>query len=310
MPYKWQRYGGAFLLLNFKEIELGDINFFSKYWRQMDQINSGYCFPVLWGWNEDYVCSLAPDEELDLLWIKQATPNPVTLAPLGNWHQENWKKIILDRFGKNMDFYYVPEGLLKIWQKQFGESIEIEEFRGGWDYLYDIKKLATLSGNAYMKKRNRVNQFRKAYKYNYIEITDAITSEVMDFQLSWCQANHCADVIGLKRECRAIKRILENWNNLPNLCGGVIKVNDNIAAYTIGELSGETLFVHFEKASLEYNSGYQIINRDFLANTLKKYPELKIVNREEDLNDPGLREAKMSYLPIDFGKEYHVEIKF
>ena len=108
----------------------------------------------------------------------------------------------------------------------------------------------------------------------------------------------------------AIKRILEKWNNLPNLCGGVIKVNDNIAAYTIGELSGETLFVHFEKASLEYNSGYQIINRDFLANTLKKYPELKIVNREEDLNDPGLREAKMSYLPIDFGKEYHVEIKF
>ena len=287
-----------------------DLELFSGYWLQTEQKNSGYCFPVLWGWAQDYECSMASDKELELLWIKQTTPLSVNLAPLGNWKQENWSSIISERYGNKVDFHYVPEKMLNIWQSQFGDSIEVEEFRGGWDYLYDIKKLATLSGNAYMKKRNRVNQFRRTYKYTYEDITEEITSQVLDFQYSWCQANHCYDVIGLERECRAIRRILENWNSLPNLCGGVIRVNDNIAAYTIGELSGETLFVHFEKASLEYNSGYQIINRDFLAKTLKKHPNLKIANREEDLNDPGLREAKMSYLPIDFGKEYHVKIKF
>ena len=31
--------------------------------------------------------------------------------------------------------------------------------RGSWEYLYDIKDLAMLPGNRYMKKRNRVNHF-------------------------------------------------------------------------------------------------------------------------------------------------------
>ena len=38
---------------------------------------------------------------------------------------------------------------------------------------------------------------------------------------------------------------------------------------------------------------------------LEDHPELRIVNREEDLNDLGLRESKMSYLPIGFIKKYH-----
>ncbi|NLV82572.1 MAG: DUF2156 domain-containing protein [Synergistaceae bacterium] len=295
--------------LNFKNIEIEDIPVFTKYWLKTEQTNSGYCFPVLWGWASDFACQIAPEEKLNLLWINQTTPSPSILAPLGDWNQNDWAQIIADRFGKNVDFYFVPEKLLKIWQSQFGDSIEVEEFRGGWDYLYDIKKLATLSGNAYMKKRNRVNQFRKKYKYTYEEVTDKNTADVLEFQLAWCRANQCENIIGLKRECRAIQRILQNWNRIPNLCGGIIKVDGNIAAYSIGEVSGETLFVHFEKASLEYNSGYQIINRDFLSATLKKHPHLKIANREEDLNDPGMREAKMSYQPIGFGKEYHLKIK-
>ena len=68
------------------------------------------------------------------------------------------------------------------------------------------------------------------------------------------------------------------------------------------------MLVHFEKASLEYGAGYQVINKEFLSHMLDEDPDLVTVNREEDMNDPGLREAKMSYLPKGFIKKFHVKM--
>ena len=41
-----------------------------------------------------------------------------------------------------------------------------------------------------------------------------------------------------------------------------------------------------------------------------EHPELQTVNREEDMNDAGLRAAKMSYMPTGFIKECQVKIIF
>ena len=148
-----------------------------------------------------------------------------------------------------------------------------------------------------MKKRNRVNQFRKNYDYVYEPLTDAILDEIIEFQQSWCQINNCGQSEGLVEEDHAIHRILHHWHDIPNLCGGAIRVGKKIEAYTVGELAGNMLVVHYEKASLEYGAAYQVINKEFLSHMVAEHPELEIVNREEDMNDEGLRAAKMSYLP-------------
>ncbi len=58
-----------------------------------------------------------------------------------------------------------------------------------------------------------------------------------------------------------------------------------------------------EKGGPEYKGVYQANNQMFLEHSGKG---LVKVNREQDLNDEGLRKAKLSYHPVDFIKKYDV----
>ena len=92
-----------------------------------------------------------------------------------------------------------------------------------------------------------------------------------------------------------IKRIFDNWNEL-SARGGAIRIGGRIAAFSVGSAArGQVGFIHFEKADIRYDGIYAAINKLVLEN---EYPEVKYVNREEDLGIPGLRKAKESYYPI------------
>jgi hypothetical protein len=89
------------------------------------------------------------------------------------------------------------------------------------------------------------------------------------------------------------------------LCGGVFYVDEEPAAYTLGEelAQGRVFVIHFEKAILkkEYRGIYQYVNQAFAALLPDRY---ELINREQDLGDPGLRQAKESYRPVDFVPKY------
>ena len=298
-------------MLSFEDIDLKHASGYILHGERMTVYASDYSFPILWGWGGDYGYQVAIENGEELIWIRQTVPEAYNLAPVGNWERDDWARLIRERYGEKCEFWLVPERLLEIWQKQMGSAInETESDRGNWEYIYNIHDLATLAGNRYMKKRNRVNQFRRTYDYSYKPITCAIIPDVQDFHDAWCEANGCASTPALQRESHGIRRILGHWGEIPNLRGGVIEAGGAIVAYTIGELAGKHLLVHFEKASYEYNSAYQVINKEFLVHMLEQEPWLVTVNREEDMNDPGLREAKMSYLPTNFIKKYRVKISF
>lgn len=95
-----------------------------------------------------------------------------------------------------------------------------------------------------------------------------------------------------------------NWDKLPGLVGGLIYIDGRLEAYTVGESlapgCNKMIVIHFEKASTEFRGLYQAINAMFLQNDAKDF---KYVNREQDLDDPGLRKAKESYNPVDYIKQ-------
>ena len=86
--------------------------------------------------------------------------------------------------------------------------------------------------------------------------------------------------------------------------GGLIRVDGNIIAMTMGEEINSNIFVvHFEKALKSYDGSYTLINNEFAKRKLSAY---KYINREEDLGIQGLRKAKKSYYPSIFLEKYNV----
>ena len=72
----------------------------------------------------------------------------------------------------------------------------------------------------------------------------------------------------------------------------------NAIAVTLGSrLSHDTIDVHFEKAKADVNGAYAAINNEFAKYIRTKYPEVKYLDREEDMGIEGLRRAKKSYYP-------------
>ena len=95
----------------------------------------------------------------------------------------------------------------------------------------------------------------------------------------------------------ALRRAFKNFDAL-GLEGLVLYAGGEPVAVTMGSrLSDDTFDVHFEKARDEIQGAYGAINRAFARHLREKYPELRYLNREDDLGLPGLRKAKQSYNP-------------
>ena len=55
--------------------------------------------------------------------------------------------------------------------------------------------------------------------------------------------------------------------------------------------------VHFEKAREDVDGAYNAVNCEFARYLRLKYPQVRFLNREEDMGLEGLRKAKLSYQP-------------
>ena len=112
--------------------------------------------------------------------------------------------------------------------------------------------------------------------------------------LKWRKQNGCDDDEEKNAEmCVTLNslRLLEELE----LTGGVLRVNGEVIAFTIGEpVSDDTFVVHIEKAYADIQGAYPMINQQFVQHECMNY---KYINREEDTGAEGLRKAKLSYRP-------------
>jgi hypothetical protein len=175
------------------------------------------------------------------------------------------------------DFYYIDE-------------------RDFYDYVYLRENLALLSGKKYQPKRNHINNFKKRYNYEYINITPQIVPQCLELECKWFKENRTDDdKEELSDERHSMTFALHNADEL-GLIGGAIRVDGEIIAFSFGApINHNTFGVHVEKADTRFEGAYTVINQEYAAHLPEQYIYM---NREEDLGIPGLRQAKLSYQPI------------
>ncbi len=171
--------------------------------------------------------------------------------------------------------------------------------RDSFDYVYSIEALATLKGKHLQRKRNHFNRFCLLHPgYTAAPITDENTNGVLAMLEQWYAQRQAADpTASFYLEQAAIRKALQYRKELA-MDGLVLLEKGRIIAMTMGSrLSEHTFDVHFEKAVDGINGVYAAINLEFARYLKKKYPELKWLNREDDLGLEGLRQSKLSYCP-------------
>lgn len=192
---------------------------------------------------------------------------------------------------------FIPESYEDFLKEKF---ILVEE-RDSFDYIYLQEDLAELKGRKFSSKKNKINKFKKMYNFTYEKISKENIEDIRAFQRRWTE-NRKEDTIIIS-ETLGIEELLNNYERL-ELRGGVIKVDEKIVAYAIGEKLTENMgVIHIEKGILDYQGSYQMINM-YVAK--EEFSDVEFINREDDFGSIGLREAKLSYQPIKFLKKYSI----
>lgn len=182
---------------------------------------------------------------------------------------------------------------------------ESDADRDWFDYLYEKDAIMNLVGRKYATPRNHINKFKKLYAdYEFKEIKKADIPELVNFTRNFTFNAEKDESANL--ELQMCIEVLENYDTF-GMLGGVLKVGGKIVGYSIGEIIGDTIFCHIEKADISYSGTYQMLTNQFLR--MFASDEVKFVNREEDCGDEGLRKSKLSYNPIELIEKSTVFIK-
>lgn len=196
----------------------------------------------------------------------------------------------------------LTQGQMEQMETCFPGQFAFQADRDGFDYLYEIDRLADLGGKKLHAKRNHINRFVENNPgWTYEEITPESLPECLAMDKEWyarsLEREGREEARDLGDEGVALRLAMEHYQALA-LEGGLIRAGGKVVAFTMGDrLTTDTYDVHFEKAYGEIQGAYAIINREFARWVRARHPEIRYLNREDDMGVEGLRKAKESYYP-------------
>ena len=258
-----------------------------------------FTFANLYFWGDQRVCPFADG----YLFFACFGKRQMYLFPLvGEEHLgEALNATLADASARGIPYCVTGMGpRAKAWMEQaYPDRFRFFHSEGSLDYVYDIDDLAFLAGKKYDGKRNHLRRFEADHPNAVAEpvCTENIPA-VRRMAKAWFSARLAKDPdADMHGEERAISLALDNFDAMA-LEGLLLREGDEVLAFTIASrLREDTFDVHFEKARAEVTGAYAAINNRFALYLREKYPEVRYLNREEDMGIPGLRKAKESYHP-------------
>lgn len=186
-----------------------------------------------------------------------------------------------------------------------GGDFVLEQNRDDADYLYLRQELAELPGSRFHKKKNRISYFLKRHECQVEYLESRHKDGCLALLEQWRRMAGEQRNESLALEVEAAFEAVELSGEL-GLSGVVVTVQGAVSAFALGErLNRDTAVCHFEKTDPFMEGAAQLVNREFCR---MLFGECRYVNREQDLGEAGLRNAKMSYHPTELVGKYRARL--
>lgn len=286
-------------MLDFKRVGLEDKDIIDSFLQNQNYRASDLCFTNLYTWGAKFNTEFAVANDWLFIRFRDNNNRNSYLKPIGTGNIKDGIELVM-KDHQEFDNVFQLRGLTNEMIDEIESAMpNVFEFslnRSVSDYIYAADKLSSLAGKKLQSKRNHINRFKREnnWEYHSMHGESDFVRECKGLLKIWMSNNgdENEDTDGF--DVQAVNLMLDNFDYL-GLKGGLICVDGNIAAFTIGEqLTKDTFVVHVEKARTDIHGAYTIINQQFVENEMS---EFTYVNREEDLGIENLRKAKMSYHP-------------
>ncbi len=295
----------------FKNIELNDKKTLQPYITASNSNSSPSSFANMYIWDPAYPKAWAIISGF-LVVRFLFTEGDVFAFPAGSGNIKECVNILKDYSasrGNKLSFLGLTKDNVDALTLLFPDEFEITSSRNAADYIYSAEKLASLSGKKLHGKRNHIHRFEELGLWSFVPIDENNLSECIKLKQTWSEKAKDERNIDASEEKCALNRAFDNYKAL-DFDGGILYLNENIVAFTIGSrLNSNTFDVNFEKALADIPGAFSMINREFVRYILKKYPEIEYINREDDMGLENLRKAKLSYYPEILLEKYTAVLK-
>jgi uncharacterized protein len=189
----------------------------------------------------------------------------------------------------------------------FVARFEVAPQRDNANYVYAAQALAELPGRSHAKKRNLIAQAARLYEWSVEPLRPEHLTDCLSIADDIAAKRTPESGVTLDQETQALECALRLIGPL-ELQGLLLRVDGQPAAFSIFERLGpDTAVVLFERALRRHKGLYQVINQETARLLVTRGYEL--INREEDLGDPGLRQAKLSYHPLRLEPAYTLTLR-
>ena len=197
----------------------------------------------------------------------------------------------------------VPESKLQNLLSRYPYA-RVSNIRTWRDYLYYPQDLQLFSGRRYSGQRNHIKKFRSGWPdaiFRPLGRADfpAIARFWDDFEAEFPKGDNEKALRELSYAKRMLKLVDKPWF----VSGGLFD-GEKLVALSLAEKCGGTLIIHIEKALYSYTGAYPTLVQEF-ANAFGG--GCRLINREDDAADKGLRTSKLQYGPIKLGAKYAFE---
>ncbi|GFO55160.1 hypothetical protein GMSM_21670 [Geomonas sp. Red276] len=183
------------------------------------------------------------------------------------------------------------------------DGLEVTPDRDNFDYLHVKEEMAQLNGKAYHRKKNRVNYFMVRHRHQVEMYGEEHREGALALLEEWRRIRSEQGPGSADQEAAGAAEALTLYKEL-GLSGLVILVEGVVKGFALGECLNDTTAVcHFEKGDLFMEGLYQLLDREF---SRLLFTGCTYLNREQDLGVESLRQAKLSYRPLELIKKYRI----